>query len=293
MRRCTVKKNFAAMSLCIKTSKHLIDMQIIDSHCHIWPEKVAQKAKDFLEQAFNHKMIDLPVADNLLKYMDEAGISKSVVSSVASRPDQVISINNWLFSIKNERFIPFASMHPFYYEFAGMKAFTDEMKRIKDNASGIKLQAEFQKFYIDDQKAFPVYETLQELNLPVIFHCGIELSSPGEVRSSPDRMIKVLEKFPEMKVIGAHMGGFMMWEEVLEKLAGKNIYFDTSDSIRAMKPELLSGFFQKHGFDKIIYGSDFPMQIPKEETDFIKNLSVSEENKHKILSLNIARLLGI
>jgi hypothetical protein len=28
------------------------------------------------------------------------------------------------------------------------------------------------------------------------------------------------------------MGGFLMWEEVLEKLAGKNIYLDTSDSIR-------------------------------------------------------------
>lgn len=266
-------------------------MEIIDSHCHIWPEKVAQKAKDFLEQAFNHKMIDLPVADNLLKYMDEAGISKSITSSVASRPDQVVSINNWLFSIKNQRFIPFASMHPFYYEFAGKDKLADEMKRISDYAFGIKLQPEFQNFYIDDEKVFPLYEMLQELDLPVIFHCGIELSSPGEVKSSPERMIKVLEKFPEMKVIGAHMGGFMMWEEVLEKLAGKNIYFDTSDSIRAMKPELLNAFFEKHGFDKIIYGSDFPMQSPKEEVTFIKNLNISDENKEKILSTNASNLL--
>jgi predicted TIM-barrel fold metal-dependent hydrolase len=266
-------------------------MEIIDSHCHIWPEKVAQKAKDFLEQAFNHKMVSLPVADNLLRHMDRAGISKSITSSVASRPDQVISINNWLFSMKHERFIPFASMHPFYYESAGKNGLAQELKRIKDNAFGIKLQPEFQNFYIDDEKAFPVYEMLEELNLPVIFHCGVELSSPGEVKSSPDRMIKVLEKFPEMKVIGAHMGGFMMWGEALEKLAGKNIYFDTSDSIRAMKPELLNMFFEKHGFDKIFFGSDFPMQTPKEEVDFIKNLPISEENKQKILSLNISKLL--
>lgn len=268
-------------------------MEIIDSHCHIWPEKVVQKAKDFLEQAFNHKMIGLPVADNLLKHMDDAGINKSIISSVASRPDQVVSINNWLFSIKNDRFIPFASMHPFYYEFAGKDKLADEMKRIKDNAYGIKLQPEFQNFYIDEEKVFPLYEMLQKLNIPVIFHCGIELSSPGEVKSSPDRMIKVLDKFSEMKVIGAHMGGFMMWEEVLEKLAGKNIYFDTSDSIRAMKPELLYMFFEKHGFDKIIYGSDFPMQTPKEEVAFIKNLNISEENKNKILGHNVCRLMQI
>jgi len=268
-------------------------MQIIDSHNHIWPDKIVHKAKDFLEKAFNHKMVDLPVAGNLLKYMDDAGINKSVISSVASRPDQVISINNWLFSIKQDRFIKFASMHPFYYEFAGQRAFADEMKRIKDNAFGIKLQPEFQDFYVDDEKVFPLYEKLTELGIPALFHCGVELSAPGVVKSSPDRILKILDKFPEMKVIGAHMGGFLMWEEVLEKLAGRNIYFDTSDSIRAMKPELLNGFFEKHGFDRIIYGSDFPMQIPKEEVDFIKSLEITEENKQKILSLNIKKLLSL
>lgn len=262
-------------------------MEIIDSHNHIWPLKVAEKAKEFLEKSFNHKMITLPIEENILKYMDEAGIHKSVISSVASRTDQVISINNWLFSIKNERFIPFASMHPFF------DGYKEELKRIKDNAFGIKLQPEFQKFYIDDESVFPLYEELQKLEIPVLFHCGVELSSPGEVRSSPDRMIKVLDKFSQLKVIGAHMGGFLMWEEVLEKIAGKNIYFDTSDSIRAMKPEILTNFFEKHGFDKIVYGSDFPMQVPKEEVDFIKNLNISQENKEKILGLNIKKLLKI
>lgn len=268
-------------------------MEIIDSHNHIWPEKVAQKAKDFLEEAFDHKMITLPVAGNLLKYMDEAGISKSVISSVASRPDQVLSINNWLFSIKNERFIPFASMHPFFTDFGGVSAFKDEMKRIKDNAYGIKLQSEFQNFYADDEKAFPLYEELQKLGIPVLFHCGVELSSPGEVKSSPERMLNIINKFPELKVIGAHMGGFLMWDEVLKKLAGENIYFDTSDSVRAMSPDLLAGFFKKHGFEKIFYGSDFPMQIPKEEVDFIQKLNIPEANKQKILSGNIKKLLGI
>ena len=268
-------------------------MEIIDSHNHIWPEKIVGKAKDFLEQAFNHKMVDVPIAENLLKRMDEAGISKSVISSVASRPDQVVSINNWLLSIKNERFIPFASMHPFYGEFAGSVAFENELRRIKGEAFGIKLQPEFQKFFVDDERAFALYENLEKNKIPVIFHCGVELSSPGEVRSSPDRILKVIENFPNMKIIGAHMGGFLMWEEVLEKLAGKNIYFDTSDSIRVMKPDILSSFFEKHGFDKIIYGSDFPMQAPKEEVDFIKSLEISEENKLKILSGNLKKLLNI
>ncbi|MDR1434265.1 MAG: amidohydrolase family protein [Endomicrobium sp.] len=218
--------------------------------------------------------------------MDEAGISKSVVSSVASYPRQVVSINNWLFSIKQKRLIPFVSIHPF------LDGFKDELKRIQDNAFGIKLQPEFQNFYVDE-RAFPLYEEIQKLNLTILLHCGAEISSQGEIRSAPERVLKVIEKFPELKIIGAHMGGFLMWEEVLEKLAGKNIYLDTSDSIRIMKKELLEQFFEKHGFDKIIYGSDFPIQDPKEEIEFIKTLNISEENKQKILSCNIKNLINL
>jgi predicted TIM-barrel fold metal-dependent hydrolase len=155
------------------------------------------------------------------------------------------------------------------------------------------LHPEFQNFYVDDEMAFPLYEELQKLNLTILLHCGAEISSQEEIRSTPEKVLKVMEKFPELKIIGAHMGGFLMWEEVLEKLAGKNIYLDTSDSIKIMKKELLEQFFEKHSFDKIIYGSDFPIQDPKEEIEFIKTLNISEENKQKILSWNIKKLLNL
>ncbi|MDR1696537.1 MAG: amidohydrolase family protein [Endomicrobium sp.] len=262
-------------------------MEIIDSHTHVYPDKIAEKAKEHLQKAFSREMVDLPVVSNLFKHMDEAGISKSVVASVASRPEQVVPINNWLFSLKDERIIPFASMHPY---FGGYK---EELKRIKDNASGVKIQSEFQMFFIDDEKAFPMYEELEKFQIPVLFHCGIELSSPGEVRSSPARMQKVMEKFPGLKIIGAHMGGFLMWEESLEKLAGKNIYFDTSDSMEEMKKETRARFFEKHGFDKIFYASDFPLKYPSKEAGIIKSLDISEENRQKILSLNVKKFLQI
>jgi predicted TIM-barrel fold metal-dependent hydrolase len=264
-------------------------MEIFDAHNHIWPEKVVYKAKECLEMLrFVKKLVTLPTVDNLLKVMDESEISKSIVSSVASYPRQVVSINSWLFSIKQKRLIAFASIHPFF------DAFKEELKRIKDNAFGVKLQPEFQNFYVDDEKAFHLYEELQKLNLPVLLHCGREISASGEIcsYSSPDRILKVIKKFPKLKIIGAHMGGFLMWEESLEKLAGKNIYFDTSDSISVMKKELLEQIFVKHGFDKIIYGSDFPIQNPKEEISFIKALDISEENKQKILSSNIKKVLS-
>jgi predicted TIM-barrel fold metal-dependent hydrolase len=262
-------------------------MEIIDSHCHIWPEKVVDKAKSYLENWFGIKMITLPTVSNLLTYMDEAGISKSVVASVASRPDQVLPINNWLFSLRQERFIVFASMHPLF------NGFKEELKRIKDNAYGIKFQPEFQNFYFDDELIFYVYEEIEKLQIPLLVHCGLEVNSKGESKSSPDRMLKILNKFPSLKIIGAHMGGLSIWEESLRLLAGKNIYFDTSDSVRFMKRELLDKFFCKHGFEKIIFGSDFPLEDSKKDIEFINSLNIIDDDKQKILSGNIKKFLNI
>lgn len=262
-------------------------MEIIDSHCHIWPEKVADKAKLYLENLLDIKMISLPTADNLLKYMDETGISKSIISSVASREGQVLSINNWLFSLHEERFIIFASMHPFF------SGFKEELKRVKDNAYGIKFQPEFQNFYFDDESIFYVYEEIEKLQIPLLIHCGVQLNSKIDPKSSPDRIVKILNKFPSLKIIGAHMGGFLMWEESLRFLAGKNIYFDTSDSVRRMRGDLLDKFFYKHGFEKIIFGSDFPLEDSKKDIEFISSLNISDEDKQKILSGNIKKILNI
>jgi predicted TIM-barrel fold metal-dependent hydrolase len=263
-------------------------MEIIDVHSHIWPQKVVYKAKDYLEGFIKRELIALPTADNLLKTMDNTGVSKSVISSIASYPRQVVSINNWLFSIKQERFIIFASIHPL------LNGFKEELKRIQDNAVGVKVHPEFQNFYVDDEKAFPLYEELQRLKLPILLHCGAEMTSPDNVNvhSSPKGILKVIEKFPELKIIGAHMGGLLMWEEVLKRLVGENIYFDTSDSVRLMKKEVLEQFFKRHGIDKIMYGSDFPIQDPKEEIEFIKSLDISEENKCKIFAQNLKSFLS-
>ncbi|MDR3125184.1 MAG: amidohydrolase family protein [Endomicrobium sp.] len=262
-------------------------MEIIDSHCHIWPEKAVEKAKYYLENLLGIRMVDLPTSGNLLKYMDEAETSKSVVSSVASRADQVLSINNWLFSLHQERFVVFASMHPFF------NGFKEELKRIKDNAYGIKFQPEFKYFYFDDESIFYVYEEIEKLQIPLLVHCGMQLNSKIDPKSSPERILKILNKFPSLKIIGAHMGGFLMWEDSLRFLAGKNIYFDTSDSIRLMRRDLLDKFFSKHGFDKIIFGSDFPLADSKKDIQFINSLSITDENKQKILSNNIKKFLNI
>lgn len=263
-------------------------MQIIDFHTHLWPDKVAEKAKEYLEKSFRRPMTAIPIEKNALEVMDKNGITKSVIASVASRPNQVEHINNWLFGINSDRFIKFASLHPFYDKWSY------ELDRIKENAQGIKFQPEFQMFYIDDEKIFHVYEKIQKLQIPILIHCGYELSLTGLVQAGPKQMLNVKKHFPEIKFIAAHMGGFKMWDEIENSIIGDDyFYIDTSSALVFMEKEQIYRFLNKHNKNKILFGTDFPIGNPEKDIELIKSLNIEKEYLEKIMHINAEKLLNL
>jgi len=260
---------------------------IIDIHTHAYPEKISEKAKENLESSFRVRLIGDPTIGTLLKFMDKNKIDISVVCAVATRADQVPSINGWLFSVRSDRIRAFCAIHPQY------PLWKEELSRIKENGDGIKLQPEFQDFYIDDKEMFPVYETVQQLELPILFHCGKELSGTKLIRSSPKRMSKIREIFPQLKIIAAHFGGFELWDEVKSYLLGRDIYFDTSFFFDYLPREEIKKMLLSHPQDRLLFGTDFPLVDQKKDLDFIEGLEVSAELKKRILSVNARNLLKI
>ena len=151
-------------------------------------------------------------------------------------------------------------------------------------------------FYIDNEKVFPVYEKIQKLQIPVLFHCGYELSLTGLIQAGPKQMLNVKKHFPEMKFIAAHMGGFRMWDG-LEKdnviIGDDYFYVDTSSSTTFMPKEQIYRFFEKHSKDKILFGTDFPVGNPKENIELIKSLNIEKDFFEKIMHVNAEHLLKI
>lgn len=260
---------------------------IIDMHTHAWPEKVSGRAKENLEKIFGVKLIGDPTLETLFNYMDMNYIDVSVVCGVATKPEQVSSINKWLFSIRSKRIKVFCALHP------GYKDWEEELKKIKDKGDGIKLQPEFQDFYIDSENVFPWYECMEKLRLPVMFHCGKELSGTMLVRSSPDRMSGVIKKFPGLKIIAAHFGGFELWDEVKKHLLGRDVYLDTSFFFHFLPVEEIKSMILGHPADKLLFGTDFPIVDQKKDIGFLKTLDIPEGLKENIFSLNARKLLSI
>ena len=260
---------------------------IIDIHTHAWPDKISQKAREHLESSFRVKLVGEPTLGTLVKFMDKNGINVSVICAVASKPEQVHSINDWLFQIRSKRIKVFCALHPDY------NLWEDELDRIKKRGDGIKLQPEFQDFYIDEPKALPLYDKIQALGLPLLFHCGKELSGTKLIRSSPNRLLNLRNLFPSLKIIAGHFGGFQLWDEVEKYILGKDIYLDTSFFFDYLAPEKIKSLLLAHPSNRLLFGTDFPLVDQKKDLDFLNKLDLPQSLKEKIFFSNAQEVLGL
>ena len=74
-------------------------MKIIDMHAHVFPENVASKVISQLEQYYNMKWQGSGVVPNLIQSIEDAGVSRTLIFSPATKPTQVIAINDYIASL--------------------------------------------------------------------------------------------------------------------------------------------------------------------------------------------------
>lgn len=259
---------------------------IIDAHAHIFPDKIAEKATAGIGGFYGMEMEYNGTLETLLKEGGEAGVDRFIVQSVATVPTQVISINNFIAqSVEKypDKLIGFGTMHPDFEDISG------EIERIDAlGLKGIKLHSDFQQFNIDDEKAFPIYENAQKRGLPILFHIGDKRYD----YSSPERLLNIVKKFPNLTVIGAHFAGWSMWDKGAELFNHSGIYTDCSSSLYAMPPEHAADLIRKIGVHRVMWGTDYPMWSAKEELERFDRLPLTDRERELILSENALRLIG-
>lgn len=262
---------------------------IIDFHTHYFPDELAERALDtILENVPVMKNSLNGTLSDLIKGMKENSISKSVTLPVATKAEQVEIINRSAAKLKVDEIIPFGSLHP------ETTNFVEEINFLKSsNIKGVKLHPEYQKFMADDKKMYPIYEELSSKNLIVLFHAGKDPWPEVCMGGYPKRLKNVACDFPNLKIVAAHMGGWRLWDEVLEKLAGENMYFDTSATLNNLSTDLFMKIVNKHGSDKILFGTDSPWFSQKENIDFINSLKIKEKKKDQIFYKNALNILNI
>ncbi|MCX7988186.1 MAG: amidohydrolase family protein [Thermodesulfovibrio sp.] len=263
-------------------------MPIIDFHTHAFPDEIAGKAMAKLQEECIVKACLNGTLGALLKSMDQNGITKSVLCNIATKPEQFNPILKWSKKVRSDRIIPLPSIHPFD------KEIKEHLKIIKEEGFiGIKMHPFYQNFSIDDENAFYIYESLIENDLLIVMHCGYDISFPEWDIASPQRIIRVINKFPELKFVTTHLGAWKQWDEVEKLIIGKKIYMEISFSFGWLPDEKIREFILKHPSDFILFGTDSPWADQGKEIENLKKLAFPEQLLNKILYINAETLLKI
>ena len=260
---------------------------IIDFHTHCFPEKIAEKAIDTLSNAGAMLSTTDGTKEGLLKAMDEDGVDISVVLQIATNERQQRAVNDFASSINGDRIIAFGSVHP-----DALDAL-DELERISDmGITGVKFHPEYQNFFVDDIKMKPIYRKISDLGLITVFHAGEDVGYRGPYHCMPENLERALEWF-NSPVVAAHWGGHNLGEEVIKRLCGKDVYFDMAFGYGNIAKPVAQKIIEKHGTDRILFGSDSPWHRAKWEQIMVEFLDLSKEDKEKIYYKNAKKILNL
>ena len=264
---------------------------IIDFHTHAFPDEIAERAMNTLLEEGKKKHDVNAYLDgrlsSLLSSMDHNGIEKSIVCSIATKPSQFGPIITWSGKVMSERILPFPSVHPDDRDFAA------RISQIRDKGfRGIKFHPYYQDFSIDEKRLFPLYEKICEKNLIVVMHTGFDLAFERKRICDPKRIVRVLDKFPDLKMVTTHLGSWEDWDEVEKHIVGRNIFMEISYALDILSKEQARRIILNHPREYVLFGSDSPWTDQSRTLGLLKSLELGKEREDLILRKNAAALLN-
>jgi predicted TIM-barrel fold metal-dependent hydrolase len=271
---------------------------IIDFHTHAFPDSLAPRAVAQLTinaAASGYVPLTDGTVGGLLASMDHAGITKSVVCNIATNARQMAKVNDFAIScVGNPRLIPLGSLHPD----ASEAELDHELDRLAAaGLAGIKIHPDYVRVEIDSPAFAPILERCEARGMLVVTHAGYDPVSPDHFHCTPDRILRILDRHPTLKLVAAHTGGFDCEAEVLEKLCGTNIYLDTSLSAIRRARSAAQGcacgdILRAHDPSRILFATDTPWSDPAAEIAFVRSAGLPEEITEMIFHRNAEALLA-
>lgn len=261
---------------------------VIDTHCHIYPDKIAQKAAAGIGSFYDIGMNFDGRLDTLKAVSARAHVVHSVIFSVATTPHQVHSINTFIAENVRQsggRFTGLGTLHP---DSETMEADIDELQSL--GLKGVKLHPDVQQFPIDGPAGRLICRLCEARGLPLLLHAGDYRYDYSNV----NRLIPLLEDFPKLQMIGAHFGGWSVWPQAAEALHGyPNLMVDASSTFHWVSRDTAKKLISLYGADRVLFGSDFPMWDPKDEIEYLLSLGLTDDALEHIFYKNAQRLFDI
>ncbi len=261
---------------------------MIDFHTHMFPDKIAAKTLDFLSE----RCKTIPFTDGtsigLTQSTKDAELEFSVALPVVTNPTQFESINRFAQQYREGKILSFGGIHP------ENEDYKEKLLDLKNRGFlGIKLHPDYQETFFNDIRYKRIISFASELGLIISVHAGFDPGYPDCVHCTPAMAREVIEEVQPQKLVLAHMGGFLRWDEVEQELVGQNVWFDTAVVFGKIPDEQFIRICRQHGTDKILFATDSPWSGQKESVDYFNNMDLTESEKQQIFTENAKKLLTL
>lgn len=281
---------------------------IIDMHTHTFPEKIAARAIAGMERASRMSACSDGLPETLTRSMRASGVYRSVLLPVATNVIQPGKLNRLAVEIDRHTGetgqIAFGAMHPDDPDWKSQLRFLHE-----NGVRGIKLHPMYQGVALDDIRYMRIVGEAARYDMLVTVHMGEDIGVPGPALGTPENALRLQKETGARGLILAHLGGWKLWDRVLDCLVGAPVYMDTAfcfgettvyppdprsaEERRLGETGQLLRIIRAHGTDRILFGSDSPWTDPAAEIRKLRELPLSEQDLDRILGGNAARLLGM
>lgn len=266
--------------------------KIFDIHTHTYPEKIADKATVNLGNFYNFHVEGKGTYAHLESQAEENNVHGYLLFSVATNAHQVSKVNDSIAALaeysRSRGFLTvgFAGMHQDFEDFEG------ELNRsLGMGLRGVKLHPDIQEVDVDDPRLFELY-ALMEGKMPLYLHVGDD--RPQYRFSEARKIVHIMENFPKLEIVAAHLGGYKAWEDALTYLAGRErVWYDTSSALWAMTPEYAGMLIGKLGAENVMFGTDYPVMNTAEEVERFLRIDLTDDQRENIFWNNAVRFLHL
>lgn len=215
---------------------------------------------------------------------------KSNIEKTIEQNDAVLQLGR----SSGKFFLPVCSVHPF-----DGKDALDEIDRVcKNGAMALKLHPNTQDFDVADPSVEEVVKRATENNIPVIF----DAYSPFDSNQA-GKFVLLAMKFPEARLVLAHAHGSRFLDLIVYDILSKypwwnrNVWVDLSVTgpMYANSPyaEQFTWVLRRVGVDRLLFGSDYPLDNPKTAAITIMKLEFNNKEFRMIFHDNAARLFNL
>lgn len=168
---------------------------------------------------------------------------------------------------------------------------------------GLKLYPGYEPFYPHDPRLRLVYDLAEEFQVPVMIHSGDTFSAGGKVKySHPLQVDEVAVDHRNVNFVICHLGNPWLVDCMEVVYKNSNVYADFSGLVLGDFTEAFEDYMEEQIAEVLLYagepnfllyGTDWPICSMKSYLDFVRQLKLSDEDRHKIMYSNARRLFKL